>query len=73
MKWINELNGNGVEIMINLKRIIQICVFIFLVLPIILMMYLTSLFGMSFEFKQWVSACGLFILGVLSPMIVNGL
>lgn len=42
--------------MINLKRIMQISVFISLVLPIILMMYLTSLFGMSFEFKQWFSA-----------------
>ena len=59
--------------MINLKRIIQICVFISLVLPIILMMYLTSLFGMSFEFKQFVSACGLFILGVISPMVIDGL
>ena len=59
--------------MINLKRIMQICVFISLVLPIILMMYLTSLFGMSFDFQQWWSACGLFILGVLSPMIVDGL
>ena len=61
------------EIMINLKRIVQIFVFISLVLPIILMMYLTSLFGMSFEFKQWVSACGLFILGAISPMVIDGL
>ena len=59
--------------MINLKRIMQICVFISLVLPIILMMYLTSLFGMSFEFKQWVTACGLFILGAISPMVIDWL
>ena len=59
--------------MINLNRIMQICVFISLVLPIILMMYLTSLFGMSFEFKQWASACGLFILGAISPMVIDGL
>ena len=59
--------------MSNLKRIMQMCVFISLVLPIILMMYLTSLVGMSFEFKQWVSACGLFILGVISPMVIDGL
>ena len=61
------------EIMINLKRVIQICVFISFILPIVLMMYLTSLFGMSFEFKQWVSACGLFILGAISPMVIDGL
>ena len=59
--------------MSRLKKLVLLSVVLFLILPVILMMYLTSLFGMSFEFKQWVSACGLFILGAISPMVIDGL
>ena len=59
--------------MSRLKKLDLISVVLFFIVPIFVCLYSTLIFGNSFLEQQWWSACGLFILGAISPMVIDGL
>ena len=64
--------------MSKLKKLALISVVLLFIVPIFVCLYSTLIFGNSFVEQQWFSALvlalvGLFILGAISPMVIDGL
>ena len=56
--------------MSNLKKLVLISIVLFFIVPIVMLLYSTLLFGNSFVEQQWISAILLAFVGVFLFMLV---